>query len=118
MACIRIFNFSCFAWLAFHLLITTFLAVEESNADMSAAANFQGLSLHDEELAATKFAEDNPAVIIPDHLQVANTGCAGLSFGSFESGAFSGLLPQKSTDNNSEFPVAEESEAVDHTDIR
>jgi hypothetical protein len=42
-----------------------------------------------------------------------------LSFGSFESGAFSGLLPQKSTDNNSsEFPVAEESEAVDHTDTR
>jgi hypothetical protein len=92
--------------------------VEESNTDVSAAANFQGLNLHDEELAATKFAEDNPAVIIPDHLQVANTGCAGLSFGSFESGAFSGLLPQKSTDNNLEFPVGEESEAVDHTDTR
>ncbi|XP_047094703.1 uncharacterized protein LOC124707092 isoform X3 [Lolium rigidum] len=91
---------------------------EESNADVSAAANFQGLSLHDEELAATKFAEDNPAVIIPDHLQVANSGCAGLSFGSFESGAFSGLLPQKSADNNSEFPAVEESEAVDHTDTR
>jgi hypothetical protein len=41
-----------------------------------------------------------------------------LSFGSFESGAFSGLLPQKSADNNSEFPAVEESEAVDHTDTR
>ncbi|XP_044983774.1 uncharacterized protein LOC123450718 [Hordeum vulgare subsp. vulgare] len=92
---------------------------EESNADVSAAANFQGLSLHDEELAATKFAEDNPAVIIPDHLQVANTGCAGLSFGSFGSGAFSGLLPPpKSTENNVELPIVEESEPIDHTDTR
>lgn len=96
-----------------------FFAAEESNADVSAAANFQGLSLHDEELAATKFAKDNPAVIIPDHLQVANTGCAGLSFSSFGSGAFSGLLPPpKSTENNVELPIVEESEPIDHTDTR
>ncbi|KQK04832.1 uncharacterized protein LOC100840916 [Brachypodium distachyon] len=91
---------------------------EEPNADLPSSANFQGLSLHDEETSTTKFAEDNPAVIIPDHLQVANTGCAGLSFGSFESGAFSGLLPSKSIDNNVELPVEEESEPVDQIDTR
>jgi hypothetical protein len=49
-------------------------AVEDSSADVSAAAeNFQSLSLHNDELAAKKTAEDNPAVIIPDHLQVTNT---------------------------------------------
>ncbi|XP_062180431.1 GBF-interacting protein 1-like isoform X2 [Phragmites australis] len=93
--------------------------VEDSNADVSAAAaNFQSLSLHNEELAANNFAEDNPAVIIPDHLQVTNTECASLSFGSFESGAFSGFLPQKTTDSNAELPVGGESAPVDQIDAR
>nr|CAB3460706.1 unnamed protein product [Digitaria exilis] len=92
---------------------------EDSSADVSAAAaNFQSLSLHNEELAAKKTAEDNPAVIIPDHLQVTNTECVSLSFGSFGSGAFSGLLPQKTTDNNVELPVQEESTPVDQIDAR
>jgi len=69
-------------------------------------------------LVAKKIAEDNPAVIIPDHLQVTNTECVSLSFGSFGSGAFSGLLPQKTTDSNVELPVREESAPVDQLDAR
>jgi hypothetical protein len=41
-----------------------------------------------------------------------------LSFGSFGSGAFSGLLPQKTTDSNVELPVREESAPVDQIDAR
>ncbi|KAK8457227.1 hypothetical protein SEVIR_3G145900v4 [Setaria viridis] len=93
--------------------------VEDSSVDVSAAAaNFQSLSLHNDELVAKKIAEDNPAVIIPDHLQVTNTECVSLSFGSFGSGAFSGLLPQKTTDSNVELPVREESAPVDQIDAR
>ena len=96
-----------------------FLAVEGSNADVSAAtANIQSLSLHNEELDAKTVTDDNPAVIIPDHLQVTNTECAYLSFGSFESGAFSGFLPQKTPDSNVEMPVGGESTAVDQIDAR
>uniref|UniRef100_A0A0D9WJU4 GBF-interacting protein 1 N-terminal domain-containing protein n=1 Tax=Leersia perrieri TaxID=77586 RepID=A0A0D9WJU4_9ORYZ len=96
--------------------------VEDSNADVALAAeNFQGLNLHNEELAATKLGEDNPAVIIPDHLQVTGSDCVTLSFGSFESGAFSGLLPvpsRSADDNNVELPAIEESVHLDQIDSR
>ncbi|GJM89773.1 hypothetical protein PR202_ga05992 [Eleusine coracana subsp. coracana] len=92
--------------------------VEGSNADVSTAtANFQNLSLHNEELDAKPVTEDKPAVIIPDHLQVTNTDCAYLSFGSFESGAFSGFLPQKTSDSNVEMPVGGDT-PVDQIDAR
>ncbi|KAL5231018.1 hypothetical protein ABZP36_029794 [Zizania latifolia] len=93
--------------------------VEDSDVDEALATeNFQDLSLHNEELVATKFADDNPAVIIPDHLQVTGTDCVSLSFGSFESGAFSGLLPPKSTDNNVDLPVMEETVPLGQIDSR
>uniref|UniRef100_J3M9T2 GBF-interacting protein 1 N-terminal domain-containing protein n=2 Tax=Oryza brachyantha TaxID=4533 RepID=J3M9T2_ORYBR len=95
--------------------------VEDSNADVDLATeNFQGLILHNEELVATKLAEDNPAVIIPDHLQVTGSDCVTLSFGSFESGAFSGLLPVPSRipDDNNVLPVLEESVPIDQIDSR
>ena len=57
-------------------------------------------------------------MIIPDHLQVTKTECVSLSFGSFGSGAFSGLLPRKATDRNVEFPAREESAPVDQIDAR
>jgi hypothetical protein len=60
-----------------------FLTVEESNNDISATSNFQGLSLRGEELAVMKFAEDNQPVIIPDQMEVTSTGCVGLNLGSF-----------------------------------
>ncbi|KAM3350345.1 hypothetical protein ACQJBY_022870 [Aegilops geniculata] len=94
--------------------------VEVSNVDVdSAATNFQHLSLQKEDLAAANSADDNPAVIIPDHLQLENTDCAHLSFGSFESGAFSGLLPSKVPKYSmEEVPNSDETPAVDQIDIR
>uniref|UniRef100_A0A453F6H5 GBF-interacting protein 1 N-terminal domain-containing protein n=2 Tax=Aegilops tauschii subsp. strangulata TaxID=200361 RepID=A0A453F6H5_AEGTS len=94
--------------------------VEVSNVDVdSAATNFQHLSLQKEDQAAANSADDNPAVIIPDHLQLENTDCAHLSFGSFESGAFSGLLPSKVPKYSmEEVPNSDETPAVDQIDIR
>ncbi|CAL4962225.1 unnamed protein product [Urochloa decumbens] len=95
--------------------------VEVSNLDSeSAAVNFQHLSLQDEDLVATKSNEDNPAVILPDHLQAANADCAHLSFGSFESGAFSGLLSSKVPKSGleEEVPVPDESASANQIDVR
>ena len=100
--------------------MTQSFAVEVSNVDVdSAATNFQHLSLQKEDQAAANSADDNPAVIIPDHLQLENTDCAHLSFGSFESGAFSGLLPSKVPKYSmEEVPNSDETPAVDQIDIR
>ncbi|XP_072950513.1 uncharacterized protein [Typha angustifolia] len=89
--------------------------VEDVHVDVSAAAaNFQQLSLHEEELGTTKSAEDNPAVIIPNHLQVTNAECAHLSFGSFASGTFSGSYVAKPmTDSLEGAPVSNDSSSVD-----
>jgi len=96
--------------------------VEISNVDAeSAAANFQHLSLQNEDTVATKSAEDNPAVILPDHLQAANADCAHLSFGSFESGAFSGLLSSKvpkGSLEDDEVHIPDESRSVNRIDDR
>ena len=84
-------------------------------------ANFQHLSLQNEDIAATKSAEDNPAVILPDHLQAANADCAHLSFGSFESGAFSGLLSSKVPKGSLEddkVHIPDESPSVNRIDVR
>ncbi|XP_038987496.1 uncharacterized protein LOC103714980 isoform X2 [Phoenix dactylifera] len=84
----------------------------------SAAADLRQLGLHTEERGA-KSAEDNPAVIIPDHLQVTNADCAHLSFGSFGSGAFSGSFPSKTLKSNLEVaPVAETASSIDQPDAR
>ena len=57
-----------------------FVTVEISNVDAeSAAANFQHLNIQNEDTVATKSAEDNPAVILPDHLQATNADCAHLA---------------------------------------
>ncbi|KAJ1284653.1 hypothetical protein BS78_03G221700 [Paspalum vaginatum] len=96
--------------------------VEISNVDAeSAAANFRHLSLQNEDIVATKSGEDNPAVILPDHLQAANADCAHLSFGSFESGAFSGLLSSKvpkSSLEEEEIPIPDESPSINQIDVR
>lgn len=81
--------------------------------------NFQHLSLQNDDLAAANSADDNPAVILPDHLQLANTDCAHLSFGSFESGAFSGFLPSKVLKYSvEEVPISDEAPSVDQIDAR
>jgi hypothetical protein len=63
--------------------------------------------------------EENPAVIIPDHLQVSNADCAHLSFGSFSSGAFSGMFQQKTLEHLPEVaPTVEEPSTVEQPDNR
>ncbi|KAJ4981146.1 hypothetical protein NE237_031983 [Protea cynaroides] len=70
----------------------------------SAAADLQQLSLRKDELGAPP-TEDNPAVIIPNHLQVPSKDCSHLSFGSFGSGisgSFSGSFVSKTSKSNLE----------------
>ncbi|KAM0844541.1 hypothetical protein ACQ4PT_056991 [Festuca glaucescens] len=93
--------------------------VEVCDVDVeSAATNFQHLRLQNEDLAVANSGDDNPAVIIPDHLQLENTDCAHLSFGSFESGAFSGLLPSKVPKYGAEEVPIPDEESVDQIDGR
>nr|CAD1834270.1 unnamed protein product [Ananas comosus var. bracteatus] len=94
---------------------------EDANAEISsAAANFQQLSLHDDEKVTAKSAEDGPAVIIPNHLQVTNADCAHLSFGSFGSGTFSGSTFQsKPVQSSLEVaPITENTHSVEQPDVR
>lgn len=93
--------------------------VEDVSAELSSAsADLRQLTLHTEEQGA-KSAEDNPAVIIPDHLQVTNADCAHLSFGSFGSGAFSGSFPSMALKSNLEVaPVAATASSIDQPDAR
>ncbi|CAM0881986.1 unnamed protein product [Alopecurus aequalis] len=94
--------------------------VEVADVDVeSAATNFHHLKLENEDLAVANSVDDNPAVIIPDHLQLPNTDCAHLSFGSFESGAFSGLLPSKVPKYGvEETPIPDETQSIDQIDDR
>uniref|UniRef100_A0ACD5VQ54 Uncharacterized protein n=1 Tax=Avena sativa TaxID=4498 RepID=A0ACD5VQ54_AVESA len=93
--------------------------VEVRDVDVeSAVTNFQHLRLQNEDLAVANSADDNPAVIIPDHLQLENTDCAHLSFGSFGSGAFSGLLPSKVPKYGAEEVPIPDEQSVDQTDAR
>ncbi|XXG67801.1 hypothetical protein AAC387_Pa06g1062 [Persea americana] len=91
-----------------HLSVTEYPAPSSSGdvsvAVSSAATSLQQLSLHKEDLGAPP-ADNNPAVIIPDHLQVPTADCSHLSFGSFGSGLsapFSGTFTSKSLKNNLE----------------
>ncbi|KAG9447548.1 hypothetical protein H6P81_013676 [Aristolochia fimbriata] len=89
----------------------------------STAASLQQLSLQNEELeSSSPVLEDNPAVIIPNHLQVPSADCSHLSFGSFGSGVnvtFSGPFPPKSMKSElEESKLVAESTSIKHTDIR
>jgi hypothetical protein len=100
--------------------VSFFLVVDVSSGDAeSASTKFQHLSIQNEDIGATKSAEENPVVILPDHLQVANGNCAHLSFGSFGSGAFSGLLSSNAPQSTlEEVPVPDESPSVNQVDVR
>ncbi|KAK8948889.1 hypothetical protein KSP39_PZI005300 [Platanthera zijinensis] len=95
--------------------------VDDANEEISsAAANLQNLRLQKDDLAAPSL-EDNPAVIIPRHLQVTNADCSHLSFGSFGSGigTFSGSLQQKPLHQSSEATmVAGDVPSLDHSETR
>lgn len=115
-----------------HLPITDYSAPSSSGdvsvAVSSAAASLQQLNLHKEELGAPP-VDNNPAVIIPDHLQVPTADCSHLSFGSFGSGLgapFTGSFASKSLQNNLEdvsvsadvSSAAADGSSLEHTTIR
>ncbi|XP_020577374.1 uncharacterized protein LOC110022656 isoform X2 [Phalaenopsis equestris] len=87
----------------------------------SAAADLQNVKLQNDNLTAPSL-EDNPAVIIPRHLQVTNADCSHLSFGSFGSGlgsSFSGSSLQKPLHDHSEATkVPDEVPSIDHSEAR
>ncbi|XP_068666554.1 GBF-interacting protein 1-like [Aristolochia californica] len=94
-----------------------------SGAVSSTAASLQQLSLQNEVIEPSPpVAEDNPAVIIPNHLQVPSADCSHLSFGSFNSGVnvtFSGPFPPKSMKSELEdSKLAAQTTSIDHPDVR
>lgn len=66
--------------------------------------------------------EDNPSVIIPNHLQVHTPDCSHLSFGSFGTGigsAFSGPFASRPLKNNlEETSETADAPSVGHSDTR
>ncbi|XP_042494392.1 GBF-interacting protein 1-like isoform X2 [Macadamia integrifolia] len=92
-----------------------------SVAVSSAAVDLQQLSLRKDELGVLP-TEENPAVIIPNHLQVPSADCSHLSFGSFGSGisgSFSGSFASKTSKSNlEETPVALDGSSVRHSEAR
>lgn len=97
------------------------LVEDDSEAATAAAACLQNLSLQEEEINAPP-GEENPAVIIPNHLQVSTADCSHLSFGSFGSGigaTFSGSFVSKTLKSNlSEASTAADGSSVENLDSR
>lgn len=85
------------------------------NGDVSTTTiQFDHLALHEE----PKVSDDNPAVIIPDHLQVSNADCAHLTFGSFVSGTLDASLTTKPLDSHGDVATVPDDDSVDQSDGR
>ncbi|XWS15928.1 hypothetical protein CRYUN_Cryun34aG0043800 [Craigia yunnanensis] len=94
---------------------------EAEDGSSSVAENLQQLNLHNDDRAPEP-EEDNPSVIIPNHLQVHTPDCSHLSFGSFGPGigsAFSGPFASRPLKNNLD-EASEEADAssIGHSDDR
>ncbi|KAF8716392.1 hypothetical protein HU200_026362 [Digitaria exilis] len=85
------------------------------NGDMSTTTKqFDQLALHE----GPKSSDDNPAVIIPDHLQVSNADCAHLTFGSFVSGTLDASVMTKPLESHGDISIVPDDHSVDQTDVR
>ncbi|CAL4895046.1 unnamed protein product [Urochloa decumbens] len=83
------------------------------NGDMSATTKqFDQLALHE----GPKSSDDNPAVIIPDHLQVSNADCAHLTFGSFVSGTLDASLTTRPLECHEDVATIPDDHSIDQTD--
>lgn len=88
------------------------------------AADLQHLNIQEDDQVALP-EEDNPPVIIPNHLQLHTSDCLNLSFGSFGSGnsaAFSvsgsfATRPLKS-DLEEETSTAQDVSSIGHSESR
>ncbi|XVE51552.1 hypothetical protein DITRI_Ditri02bG0051000 [Diplodiscus trichospermus] len=94
---------------------------EAEDGSSSVAVDLQQLNLHNDDQEPEP-EEDNPSVIIPNHLQVHTSDCSHLSFGSFGPGlgsAFSGPLSLRPLKNNlDEAPEAADASSIGHSDNR
>ncbi|PWZ16626.1 hypothetical protein Zm00014a_006339 [Zea mays] len=85
------------------------------NGDVSTATTqFDHLTLHE----GPKLSDDNPAVIIPDHLQVSNADCAHLTFGSFVSGTLDSSLTTKPLESHGDAATVPDDDSIDQSDGR
>ncbi|KAK7840857.1 gbf-interacting protein 1 [Quercus suber] len=98
---------------------------EAEDGISSVAANLQQLDLQKQDREAP-LEEDNPPVIIPNHLQLHTPDCLNLSFGSFGSGtgtgaAFSGsgsFATRPLTSDLEETSSAADVSSIGHSDSR
>ncbi|KAK6284039.1 hypothetical protein POUND7_002991 [Theobroma cacao] len=94
---------------------------EAEDGASSVAVNLQQLNLHNDDREPPP-EEDNPSVIIPNHLQLHTPDCSHLSFGSFGSGigsTFSAPFASRSLKNNlDEAPEATDASSIGHSDNR
>jgi hypothetical protein len=91
--------------------------IADSNGNISTTMEqFDHLTLH--EAKRPKTSDDNPAVIIPDHLQVSNADCAHLTFGSFVSGTLDAPLSVKLLNNDEEAETESYNQTTDHSVVR
>ncbi|KAF6156128.1 hypothetical protein GIB67_024098 [Kingdonia uniflora] len=91
-----------------------------SVAVSSAAAKLQQLGLRTEEIEMPP-ARENPAVILPNHLQVPTSDLSHLSFGSFGgiSATYPGSFASNTLKNNlEEAPITADASSVGHSDTR
>jgi hypothetical protein len=72
------------------------------------------LTIHEE--SRPKASEDNPAVIIPGHLQVSNADCAHFTFGSF--GTLDASWYMKPNNNDVEVASISDNQSGDQSDVR
>ncbi|KAL5229713.1 hypothetical protein ABZP36_028489 [Zizania latifolia] len=97
--------------------VTAFEHHRDSEGNMSITdKQFEQLTIHEEK--KSKSSEDNPAVIIPDHLQVSNADCAHLTFGSFVSGTLDAPVSLKLASSDEEVAAVSDDHSIDQSDMR
>lgn len=84
----------------------------------SVAANMQQLDLQKDDRGAPP-EDENPPVVIPNHLQLHTPDCLHLSFGSFRSGPDPDLSSSHPLESNlEETSAAVDASAIGHSDAR
>uniref|UniRef100_A0A453A0L8 GBF-interacting protein 1 N-terminal domain-containing protein n=1 Tax=Aegilops tauschii subsp. strangulata TaxID=200361 RepID=A0A453A0L8_AEGTS len=90
---------------------------QNSNGDMSTTAyQLEDLTIHEEN--RPKPSDDNPAVIIPGHLQVSNADFAHLTFGSFVSGTLDASCSMMPANSDVEVAAVPDNQSGDQCDVR
>lgn len=104
-----------------HFIYLVHFIFSAEDGSSSVAVNMQQLNLHNDDQEVSS-EEDNPSVIIPNHLQVHTPDCSHLSFGSFGSAigsAFSGSYASRPLKNNlDETPESADISSIGHSENR